>query len=190
MLAYLLCLRRISGSLSEQVDFHNLYYQLCNGSRIVFEEVDIRHNLYQFPKSKPWSTQDWPFQLSWQSWSIPIMLSIVTITSSRTTSPWWTLVWSPRSSLASWSRRGLLAGSGTPPYPGPWPWSGGDHHHHRNHRYYHFIQVKRWRSCDQWKKEVVKQLARFQSSLEKIDSYHHAVIPPFYRQVSMSVWED
>ena len=35
------------------------------------------------------------------------------------------------------------------------------------------------------KKEVVKQLARFQSSLEKIDSYHHAVIPPFYRQVSM-----
>ena len=33
------------------------------------------------------------------------------------------------------------------------------------------------------KKEVVKQLARFQSSLEKIDSYHHTVIPPFYRQV-------
>ena len=39
------------------------------------------------------------------------------------------------------------------------------------------------------KKEVVKQLARFQSSLEKIDSYHHAVIPPFYRQVSMSMCE-
>ena len=39
------------------------------------------------------------------------------------------------------------------------------------------------------KKEVVNQLARFQSSLEKIDSYHHAVIPPFYRQVSMSMCE-
>ena len=37
------------------------------------------------------------------------------------------------------------------------------------------------------KKEVVKQLARFQSSLEKIDSYHHAVIPPFYRQVSEKI---
>ena len=64
MLAYLLCLRRISGSLSEQVDLHNSYYQLCDGSWIVVEEVDIRHNLYQFPKSKPWSTQDWPFQLN------------------------------------------------------------------------------------------------------------------------------
>ena len=37
------------------------------------------------------------------------------------------------------------------------------------------------------KKEVVSQLAKFQSSLERIDSYHHTVIPPFYRQVSFSL---
>ena len=44
MLAYLLCLRRISGSLREQVDLQHisyLMYQLCNRSSIVVEQVAI-----------------------------------------------------------------------------------------------------------------------------------------------------
>ena len=114
---------------------------------------------------------------------------LIIIFSSLTTSPWWPQAWSLQQSLQSWNKRELLAESGTHQYHGPWPWSGGDHYHHRNH--HSFIIT---RSTDDGvvineKKEVVNQLARFQSSLEKIDSYHHAVIPPFYRQVSMSMCE-
>ena len=32
------------------------------------------------------------------------------------------------------------------------------------------------------KKELIGTLAKFQMALEKIDSYHHVVLPPFYRQ--------
>ena len=33
------------------------------------------------------------------------------------------------------------------------------------------------------KKELIGTLAKFQAALEKIDSYHHVVLPPLYRQV-------
>ena len=33
------------------------------------------------------------------------------------------------------------------------------------------------------KKELIGTLAKFQVALEKIDSYHHVVLPPLYRQV-------
>ena len=33
------------------------------------------------------------------------------------------------------------------------------------------------------KKEMIGTLAKFQVALEKIDSYHHVVLPPLYRQV-------
>ena len=32
------------------------------------------------------------------------------------------------------------------------------------------------------KKELIGTLAKFQMALEKIDSYHHVVLPPLYRQ--------
>ena len=33
------------------------------------------------------------------------------------------------------------------------------------------------------KKELIGTLAKFQAALEKIDSYHHVILPPLYRQV-------